>query len=270
MSWRPDTTGAALVRGDVALGDDGLVINRRWTDGEFRNLQARIDAARSLNYQHHIAITDRAGHTLTTPGPHLTHRTMPLFEQAGFPRDLSGKSVLDIGCNAGFYSTSAWLRGAHRVVGIDRRPHYINQALLVREVLGLTSSDIEFRVGDGHDLTADADAFDVVINTGVVYHLQNPMDFLTKIARLTRELMFLESEMLIDPALSDYAWFIEGEYVGDGGNWWIYGPGCLAGMARAAGFREATFSGFIWKPEPGTTTPEGTLRQGRGVLICRK
>jgi len=39
---------------------------------------------------------------------------------------------------------------------------------------------------------------------------------------------------------------------------------------RRRGFREATFSGFIWKPEPGTTTPEGTLRQGRGVLICRK
>jgi hypothetical protein len=61
------------------------------------------------------------------------------------------------------------------------------------------------------------------------------MDFLTKIARQTRGLMFLESEMLIDPALSDYAWFIEGEYVGDGGNWWIYGPSCLTGMARAAG-----------------------------------
>jgi tRNA (mo5U34)-methyltransferase len=270
MSWRPDTTGVALVRGDVALGDDGLMTNRRWTDDEFRNLQARIDAARLLGYYHHIAITDRAGHTLTTSGPHRTHRAMPVLEQAGFPRDLSGKSVLDIGCNAGFYSTWAWLRGARRVVGIDRSPHYIDQALLVREVLGLTSAEIEFRVADGHDLTADAEVFDVVINMGVVYHLQNPMDFLTKIARLTRELMFLESEMLIDPALSDYAWFIEGKYLVDRSNWWIYGPGCLAGMARAAGFREATFSGFTWKPKPGTTTPEGTLRQGRGVLICRK
>jgi tRNA (mo5U34)-methyltransferase len=33
--------------------------------------------------------------------------------------DLSGRSVLDIGCNAGFYSIEMKRRGAARVVGID-------------------------------------------------------------------------------------------------------------------------------------------------------
>ena len=82
--------------------------------------------------------------------------------------------------------------------------------------------------------------------------------------------MFLESEMLIDPKLAEYAWFIEGEYGGDLSNWWIYGPTCLERMARAAGFREATFGGYIWKPPRKTRVPEGMLRQGRGVVICRK
>ena len=35
------------------------------------------------------------------------------------PADLTGKTVLDIGCNAGFYSLEMKRRGAARVVGID-------------------------------------------------------------------------------------------------------------------------------------------------------
>ena len=35
------------------------------------------------------------------------------------PEDLSGKSVLDIGCNAGFYSLEMKRRGAARVLGVD-------------------------------------------------------------------------------------------------------------------------------------------------------
>src|SRR5436305_831538 len=37
------------------------------------------------------------------------------------PTDLRGKSVLDVGCNAGFYSIEMKKRGAARVVGIDNR-----------------------------------------------------------------------------------------------------------------------------------------------------
>ena len=35
------------------------------------------------------------------------------------PADLTGKSVLDIGCNAGFYSVEMKRRGASRVLGVD-------------------------------------------------------------------------------------------------------------------------------------------------------
>ena len=43
--------------------------------------------------------------------------------QHAVPADLSGKTVLDIGCNGGFYSIEMKRRGAQRVLGIDfRRP----------------------------------------------------------------------------------------------------------------------------------------------------
>src|SRR6202521_643647 len=48
------------------------------------------------------------------------------------PPDLAGKSVLDAGCGAGFYSVQAKRLGAARVLGVDARQHEIRQALLVR------------------------------------------------------------------------------------------------------------------------------------------
>ena len=58
------------------------------------------------------------------------------------PQDLRGKSVLDIGCNAGFYSMEMKRRGADRVLGIDFDAGYLEQARVAADVNGL---DIEFR-----------------------------------------------------------------------------------------------------------------------------
>ena len=56
------------------------------------------------------------------------------------PGDLHGMSVLDIGCNAGFFSLELKRRGAARVLGIDSDPRYLKQAELASEVLGLAAS----------------------------------------------------------------------------------------------------------------------------------
>src|SRR5262249_42485176 len=44
------------------------------------------------------------------------------------PSDLQGKTVLDVGCNAGFYSFEMKRRGAARVLGIDASDEYLAQA----------------------------------------------------------------------------------------------------------------------------------------------
>ncbi len=51
------------------------------------------------------------------------------------PADLRGKTVLDIGCNAGFYSIEMKRRGADRVVGIDFDDDYLAQARFAAEVI---------------------------------------------------------------------------------------------------------------------------------------
>src|SRR5919197_2005324 len=61
--------------------------------------------------------------------------------QHAIPADLEGKAVLDIGCNAGFYSIEMKRRGADRVLGIDFDEKYLAQANFAAGALGL---DIEF------------------------------------------------------------------------------------------------------------------------------
>ena len=44
------------------------------------------------------------------------------------PKDLTGMSVLDVGCNAGFFAFEAKKRGADYVCGVDLSRGYIQQA----------------------------------------------------------------------------------------------------------------------------------------------
>src|SRR4051812_1481728 len=88
----------------------------------------------------------------------------PRCKFAGFahaiPQDLTGKTVLDIGCNAGFYSLEMKRRGAARVVGIDSDERYLAQARLAAEVMG---EQIEFRQLSVYEIARLGEKFDLVI-----------------------------------------------------------------------------------------------------------
>src|SRR5680860_852210 len=55
---------------------------------------------------------------------------------AHVPQDLSGWEVLDVGCNAGFYSIELARRGAH-VTAVDIDPHYLDQARWAAQQFGV-------------------------------------------------------------------------------------------------------------------------------------
>ena len=88
------------------------------------------------------------------------------------PADLRGRTVLDIGCNGGFYSLAMKRRGADRVLGIDSDADYLAQARFAAEVEEL---DIEFRHLSVYDIGAIGERFDVVLFMGVLYHLRHPL-----------------------------------------------------------------------------------------------
>src|SRR5438105_1992817 len=88
------------------------------------------------------------------------------------PEDLRGRTVLDVGCNAGYYSIEMKRRGADRVVAIDHDPAYLAQARYAAEING---ADIEFRQLDVYSLGQLNERFDLVLFMGVLYHLRHPL-----------------------------------------------------------------------------------------------
>ncbi len=86
------------------------------------------------------------------------------------PGSLEGKTVLDIGCNAGFYSMEMKRRGADRVLGLDTKDEYLEQARFAAYVNHL---DIEFRKLSTYDVGQLREKFDLVIFMGVLYHLRH-------------------------------------------------------------------------------------------------
>src|ERR1043166_3849154 len=91
---------------------------------------------------------------------------------SSIPKDLTGKTVLDVGCNAGFYSIEMKRRGADRVVGIDTDEHYLDQARFAAKVRG---ADIEFRNLSVYRVSELQEIFDLVLFMGVLYHLRHPL-----------------------------------------------------------------------------------------------
>src|SRR3712207_1490542 len=117
----------------------------------------------------------------------------PTWEKvrACLPEDVSGKSVLDVGCNAGFYAVELKRRGAGRVVGVDSQRSLVRQAAFVRDVLGL---DIEYERASVYDLDPrELGQFDVVLALGLIYHCKHLVLALERLYGVTRELLILET-----------------------------------------------------------------------------
>jgi tRNA (mo5U34)-methyltransferase len=172
---------------------------------------------------------------------------------AALPADLRGRTVLDIGCNAGFYSIEMKRRGAERVVGIDADNDYLNQARFAAEVIGV---DLELRELSVYDVGTLGERFDIVLFLGVLYHLRHPLLALDLIhEHVARDLLVFQSMQRgsdeIEPLEGDYPFtevevfdrpgfpklhFIERRYAGDPTNWWAPNRACSEAMLRSAGF----------------------------------
>jgi len=181
--------------------------------------------------------------------PHVKWRK---FADA-IPEDLTGKTVLDIGCNAGFYSIELKKRGADRVLGVDFDDTYLAQARFAAEVAG---TEIEFQKLSVYDVGELKEQFDVVLFMGVLYHLRHPLLALDLIREhVARDLLVFQSmqrgSSAVAPLEENYHFwntelfdkpefpklhFIEHRYAGDPTNWWIPNAACVEGMLRSSGF----------------------------------
>jgi tRNA (mo5U34)-methyltransferase len=169
------------------------------------------------------------------------------------PRNLAGRTVLDIGCNGGFYSIEMKRRGARRVLGIDSDEAYLAQARFAAEIADL---DIEFQALSVYDVPALGERFDIVLFMGVLYHLRHPLLALDLVREhVVGDVMVFQSMQRGTPEVAeldeDYPFwnqalfdqpgfprlhFIERRYAGDPTNWWVPNRACVEAMLRSSGF----------------------------------
>ena len=169
------------------------------------------------------------------------------------PADLHGQTVLDIGCNGGFYALEMKRRGAERVVGIDCEPLYLAQARFAAKVSGV---ELELHQLSVYDVARLGETFDLVLFMGVLYHLRHPLLALDLIhEHVARDLLVFQSMQRgsdqVVPVSPDYPFsetdifnqpafprlhFLEQAYASDPTNWWVPNRACSEALLRSAGF----------------------------------
>jgi SAM-dependent methyltransferase len=107
---------------------------------------------------------------------------------------LSGRRVLDLGCNAGFWSLAAIESDADFVLGVDLQQEYVDQAELVFEAKEIDPARYRFEQGNifTHEL---GERFDVVLCLGVLDRVNRPVELFELMAGAGPELIVIDTEV---------------------------------------------------------------------------
>lgn len=136
------------------------------------------------------------GNGIITPG---IDKTPEKILAMNLPKDMRGKTVIDIGAWNGAISFECERRGASRVLATD---HYCwlgdNESgrrgfELARTALNSKVEDRHIRVEDISPATVGK--FDIVLFLGVLYHAEDPMGYLHRVHSVCREIAIIETQV---------------------------------------------------------------------------
>ncbi|MCR6650787.1 MAG: DUF1698 domain-containing protein [Cellvibrionaceae bacterium] len=226
----------------------------------------------------------------TAPGPSLGDSPSAKWQQISpyLPQDMTGMRVLDIGCNAGYYSFELARLGA-LVTAIDIEEHYLRQARWAAETLDLKDR-IDFRCKSIYQVAYDSEVYDLVWFLGVMYQLRYPMLALDVVRNCCRGRMVFQTMTLPgDTILETHAahdvqqrdimnhpgWpkmaFIEHKAATDPANWWAPNHACVGAMLRSAGFCNIeSISPEIYTCEVNDVMPSIAVSELRSVLQSKQ
>lgn len=166
------------------------------------------------------------------------------WERYELPEDMTGKTFLDVGCWEGVNCAEAVQRGAKQVVGVD---------LCTSDELrnNVDTFGFEFLQLDVlSEKWLELGTFDIVLCSGVLYHVENVISLLFRLRKVTDELLVLETatkECAGDEPVLVFK--PSDERTGNPSNWWVPNRACLQEMVRTCGFADPR---EVWvKSRPG-------------------
>lgn len=119
-----------------------------------------------------------------------THRTALIQYFA----TIAGQTFLDVGAADGYESRAVAMRGAAKVVAIEADVERYDTARAVAEQMALRNLAV-VRADARLMHTFRFEPFDVVLCFGLLYHMQNPFNFLKRLRLVTKGRLLLETHV---------------------------------------------------------------------------
>ena len=113
-----------------------------------------------------------------------------------------GGSLLDVGCNNGYFPVGAELRGMRGCGGVERNFRERRALRFLNEAVGTRASFYPVPFLPRQRAMPMWRKFDVVSTSALMCHLPNPLDFLVSLARVTREAFFFWGQVVEVPEMA--------------------------------------------------------------------
>jgi tRNA (mo5U34)-methyltransferase len=110
--------------------------------------------------------------------------------------------------------------------------------------------------------------WDIVLYLGVLYHMEDPLRAMRRVAAVTRKQAIIETEAVVVPGHPEALWrfFSRGEHNNDRSTWWAPNLDALMGLIGAAGFRNAE----VLSGEPDDIDESEPVRHYRAIVRAMK
>jgi tRNA (mo5U34)-methyltransferase len=236
--------------------------------GEVRR---RIDSFPVWNYEFDLGGVKTPALTKNRANRHeqrFRYFFTPLVDLSG--GSLKGKRVLDLGCNAGFWSLKAIEAGCDFVLGIDGRAMHIAQANLVFEAKSVETSRYHFIEDDIFVAPLQSfGTFDIVLCLGLMYHVSKHVDLMEKITTVNSDVLLIDTDLDMMPGSYFRArWESTDKPLHATDRGFVMSPtqGAVVELVRAFGYEVA-----VLRPQLSDYSGARRYRQGRRkAFLCAK
>ena len=146
-------------------------------------------------WNHNIALPHGL-YTAACEEHYPAHREVMRIVHERLGGEFIGRRIADIGCLEGYFSIECAIQGAD-ALGVDGKLLNLRKCEFVRSVLGVNGATFVQR--DAMAVTRQSvGRFDAVLALGLLYHLENPHDFLQNVAGLCDGFVVIDTHIALE------------------------------------------------------------------------